>query len=154
MPESLRDKLRRWRFNLLPSYRGSGGWITHLSADWREVRIKLPLNLWTRNYVGTTFCGSLYSAVAPFYVAMIALNLGPQYLAWDKTVAIHFKKPGRATLYAHFVLTEQDLNDIQQELENKRAAERTYLIDLYDDKGEVHVSFEEVVYIRKQREKS
>lgn len=151
MAESIRDRLRRWKFNLLPSYRGSGGWITYLSPDWREVKIKLPLNIWTRNYVGTTFCGSLYAAVAPFYMAMIALNLGLEYMVWDKTVTIHFKKPGQGTLYAHFKLEAADLEAIKADLEAKRSVERTYTIDLVDAAGVVHVSFEEVIYIRRKR---
>lgn len=151
MAESLRDRLRRWRFNLLPSYRGTGGWITYLAADWREVHVKLPLNLWTRNYVGTTFCGSLYAAVAPFYMAMIALNLGTQVLVWDKNVTIHFLKPGRSTLYARFRLEDDDLAAIQSELENKRSIERVYPIVLADADGVPHVTFEETIYIRRQR---
>lgn len=151
MAETLRDRLRRWRFNLLPSYRGSGGWITHLAADWREVQVKLPLNFWTRNYVGTTFCGSMYAAVAPFYMAMIAMNLGMEYLVWDKTVTIHFKKPGQSTLYACCKLEAADLEAIRFDLETKRATERTYTIDLTDASGVVHVSFEEVIYIRRKR---
>jgi hypothetical protein len=149
--ESLRDRLRRWRYNLLPSYRGSGGWMTYLAPDWREVHVKLPLNLWTRNYVGSTFCGSMYAAVAPFYMAMIAMNLGMDYLVWDKTVTIQFKKPGQSTLYARFCLTADDLAGIKAELEAKRSTERTYTIDLTDAQGVVHVSVEEVIYIRRKR---
>mgnify|MGYP002382240430 FL=1 len=125
--------------------------MTYLAPDWREVKVKLPLNLWTRNYVGTTFCGSMYAAVAPFYMAMIAMNLGLEYVVWDKTVSIQFKKPGQSTLYAHFKLEEADLNAIKAELEAKRSTERTYQIDLVDAAGVVHVSFEEVIYIRRKR---
>lgn len=151
MAESIQDRLRRWRYNLLPSYRGSGAWITYLSPDWREVKIKLPLNFWTRNYVGTTFCGSMYAAVAPFYMAMIAMNLGADYLVWDKTVSIHFRKPGQSTLYAHFKLDAAELEALRSDLEQGRKTERTYRIDLVDAQGVVHVSFEEVIYIRRKR---
>lgn len=151
MRVSLQNTLRRWWYNLLPSYRGSGAWITYLSADWREVKVKLPLNLWTRNYIGTTYCGSMYAAVAPFYMAMIALNLGSEYVVWDKTVNIQFRKPGQTTLYAHFKLETADLDAIKTELENKRATERSYAIDLVDSEGVAHVRFEEVIYIRRKR---
>jgi len=43
MPESLKTRLMRWGFNLYPAYRGTGARITHIAADWREVRPKLPL---------------------------------------------------------------------------------------------------------------
>jgi hypothetical protein len=149
MAESLRARLRCWKYNLFPSYRASGGWVTHIAADWREVRLQLPLNLWTRNYVGTTFCGSMYAAVAPWYMAMLIYNL-PDCLVWDKTVTMQFKKPGQTTLYAQFTLTEAHIASIRAELETRRKTERTYQIDLADAQGNVHVSFEEVIYIRRK----
>lgn len=151
MRESLRSRLRRWRYNWLPSYRGSGGWITYLAEDWREVKVVLPFNLWTRNYVGTTYCGSLYSAVAPFYVAMFVKNLGLDYVVWDKTVTMRFLKPVRTTMYAHLRLEPAELEAVRAELAERRATERTFTIELADAAGAVHVAFEEVIHIRRQR---
>jgi hypothetical protein len=62
MPESSQSRLMRWKFNLFPAYRGTGGRITYISDDLREVRVKIPLNWRTRNYVGTIYGGSLYGA--------------------------------------------------------------------------------------------
>ena len=53
MSESWQTRLRRWGFNFFPAYRGTGARITYIAADWREVRIRLPLSWRTRNYVGT-----------------------------------------------------------------------------------------------------
>lgn len=149
--KTVKSRLRCLAYNFLPSYRGSGAWITHISDDWREVVVRLPLNWWTRNYVGTTYCGSMYAAVAPWYMAMLFRNLGGEYLVWDKTVTIRFQKPGQTTLYARFCLDEADIRAIKADLETKRSTERTYTIDLTDQEGEVHASFEEVIYIRRKR---
>lgn len=148
---TFKDRLRCWKFNLFPSYRSSGAWITHIAENWQEVSIRLPLNLWTRNYVGTTYCGSMYSAVAPWYMAMLAQTLGPEYLVWDKTVKISFQKPGQSALYAHFSLSDDHLAEIRAELEGKRSTERTYIVELVDAQKVVHAAFEEVVYIRRKR---
>ena len=51
MPESFRTRLMRWGFNLWPCYRGTGGRVTFIAADWREVRVRLPLSWRTRNIV-------------------------------------------------------------------------------------------------------
>ncbi len=91
MAESLKTRLARWRFNFFPAYRGTGGRITYIAHDWREVRIKLPLSWRTRNYVGTTFGGSLYGAVDPIYMIMLIKVLGPDYVVWDKSATIQFK---------------------------------------------------------------
>ena len=63
MKESLRTRLLRWGFNFFPAYRRTGARITHIAADFGEVRVRLPLNRKTRNYVGTVFGGSMFGAV-------------------------------------------------------------------------------------------
>ena len=80
----------RWGFNVFPAYRGTGARVTYISADWREVRVALPLSWRTRNYVGTIFGGSLYGAVDPMYMIMLIRILGPGYTVWDKAATIRF----------------------------------------------------------------
>src|SRR6059036_4225621 len=109
MPESLRTKLARWRFNLFPAYRGTGARITYIADDYREVRLELRLSWRTRNYVGTIFGGSMYSAVDPIYMLMLIHRLGPEFIVWDKAAKIEFQKPGRETLHARFAIGDQEL---------------------------------------------
>ncbi len=150
MGESLRTRLWRWGFNFFPAFRGTGGRVTHISNDWREVRVRLPLNWRTRNYVGTTFGGSLYGCVDPFYMVMLIHNLGPNYVVWDKAATIRFKKPGRATLYARFMLSEEELAAIKETLQRERSVDRIYQVDLADAEGVVHASVEKIVYIARR----
>jgi hypothetical protein len=125
MAESWRSRAYRWGFNLFPAYRRTGGRITYIADDWREIRVKLPLTWRTRNYVGTLFGGSMYGAVDPVYMIMLIRRLGPDYIIWDKAAAIRFKKPGRTTLYAHFMLDDAELAAIRSELENARSLARS-----------------------------
>lgn len=53
--ESWRTRLARWGFNFFPAYASMGGRIEYIAADWREVRVRIPLTWRTRNYVGTIF---------------------------------------------------------------------------------------------------
>ena len=153
MAESWKTRWLRWKFNLFPAIRGTGARIEYLSDDLRELRVRLPLNWRTRNYVGTTFGGSLYGAVDPFYMVMLIRNLGPDYVVWDKAATIRFRKPGRGTLYANFKLAEAELEAIRRELDGKRSIDRIYNVDLVDAEGTVHASVEKVIYIaRKQKE--
>ena len=149
MPESFRSRVTRWGFNLFPAYRGTGARITHISADWREVRVRLPLSWRTRNYVGTIFGGSLYAAVDPIYMIMLIKVLGPSYTVWDKAATIHFKKPGRGTLYARFALEDTELAEIRRLLETAPSIDRVYVVDLADAAGTVHATVEKTIYIRK-----
>ncbi|MFD2890423.1 hypothetical protein ACFS5J_00125 [Flavobacterium chuncheonense] len=60
--------LFRVMFNLLPMYRRSCGRITFVSEDIHIVKIKIPLTDKNRNYVGSMFGGSLFSAIDPIYM--------------------------------------------------------------------------------------
>ena len=148
MEESLKSRIYRWGFNLLPAYCATGARITHISYDFREVLIKLPLTWQTRNYVGTIFGGSMYAAVDPVYMLMLIKNLGSGYVIWDKSACIKFRKPGRTTLFARFTLNEQDIETIRQDLVHSHSVDRTYQVDLTDKEGVVHASVEKVIYIR------
>lgn len=71
MAESAKLRWTRWRFNhLFPAFRRTGGRITYIADDWREVRVELPLNWATRNDVGTLFGGSLYAAADGHFMIM------------------------------------------------------------------------------------
>jgi acyl-coenzyme A thioesterase PaaI-like protein len=148
MSESLKSKLYRWGFNLFPAYFATGARITYISHDFREVCVKLPLSWQTRNYVGTIFGGSMYAAVDPVYMLMLIKNLGPDYIVWDKSACISFKKPGRSALFARFVLEHGEFDAIRGELTRSRSVDRTYHVELTDSDGVVHASVEKVVYIR------
>ncbi|HEY3172155.1 MAG TPA: DUF4442 domain-containing protein [Thermoanaerobaculia bacterium] len=139
----------RWGFNFFPAYRGTGARITYISGDFRELRVQLRLNWRTRNYVGTIFGGSLYGAVDPHYMIMLIKILGPGYVVWDKAATIRFKKPGRGTLYARFVIEEEEIATIRRMLETENSIDRVYNVDLTDAGGVVHASVEKTVYIRR-----
>ena len=150
MPESLKTKMMRWGFNFFPAYRGTGARITYIASDWSEVRIKLPLNWRTRNYVGTIFGGSMYAAADPIYMVMLIKILGPAYIVWDKAAAIRFRKPGTSTLYARFVITDEEIDAIKNSLASALFVERIYHAALVDAEGFEHASIEKKVYIRRK----
>jgi acyl-coenzyme A thioesterase PaaI-like protein len=154
MPESLRTRLQRLGFNWFPAYRATGGRITYIAGDWREIRIRLPLNRRTRNYVGTIFGGSMYGAVDPIYMVMLIQALGPGYVVWDKAASIRFRRPGRSTLHARFTVDDAELDAIRAALEHAPTVDRTYVVDLVDDDGVVHATVEKVVHVRRRGERA
>ncbi|APW97971.1 DUF4442 domain-containing protein [Halobiforma lacisalsi AJ5] len=156
MFDALRARLYRLGFNLFPAYRGTGGRVTYIAPDWQEIRVKLPHTWRTRNYVGTTFGGSMYAAVDPFYMMMLLKTLGDGYVVWDKEAEIRFKKPGRDTLYATFRLTDEEIDAIRAELaaDGTDAIDRHFTVDLVDDEGTVHATVRKTVYVTTDREKA
>lgn len=153
--ETLRANTWRWGFNLFPAFRGTGARVDYIAPDLREVLVRIPLGWRTRNYVGTTFGGSMYAAVDPFYAIMLMQNLGPGYIVWDKAAAIRYRKPGRTTLYARFTLDEAELRGVREELAaggrgRRGSVDRVYSVDLTDASGEVHATVEKTLYIRRK----
>ncbi|HJQ98587.1 MAG TPA: DUF4442 domain-containing protein [Candidatus Polarisedimenticolaceae bacterium] len=149
MPESWRSRLARWGFNWFPAYRGTGARIEYVASDWREVRIRLPLNWRTRNYVGTIFGGGLYGAIDPIYMIMLIKILGPDYVVWDKAATIRFKKPGRSTLYTTFILTDAEIDGIKADVARDGRTERIYVAELKDGEGNVAMSCDKLISIKK-----
>ncbi len=142
---------KTWRFRTLmnwyPMYFGTGGKILFWSGDSREVHLRLRRNIWTYNYVGTIFGGSLFSAADPFYMLMLYQILGKQYVVWDKAASIRFRKPGRTTLYARYDLTDELIQTIKEAVAVNGQTEQTLPIDWVDAGGVVHARMERTLYI-------
>jgi hypothetical protein len=148
--ESWESRFARLRLNWFPAYRGTGGRATYVSADFHEVHIKLPLNWRTRNYVGTIYGGSIYGSIDPIYMIMLMKVLGRGFTVWDKGASIRFRRPGRTTLFATFLLTPDIVNGIRDELEQVEKLDRHFTVELKDAAGDVHAIIEKIVNIRKR----
>jgi len=107
----------KYGFNLSPMYRRSTGRVLSISDDFLEVKIKIPLNYKNRNFVGSLFGGSLYSAVDPFYMIQLMQILGKDYVVWDKAAAIRFRKPVRENAYVDFVLSVDEIIQIKKDVQ-------------------------------------
>jgi len=114
------------------------------------VRLELPLSWRTRNYVGTIFGGSIYSAVDPIYMLMLIRRLGPEFIVWDKAASVEFKKPGRETLHARFVIGDDELAAIRAALDTQRSIDRKYVVELIDASETVCPRVEKLIYIKRR----
>ena len=123
----------------------------YIADDWHEVRVKLPLNWRTRNYVGTLYGGSIYGAIDPIYMLMLMKILGPGYTVWDKAAKIRFRKPGRDTLLADFRLDADEIDEIKGLAASETSIDRTYKVELKDIDGTVHAEIEKTIYIARKK---
>ncbi len=124
--------------------------MTYIAEDWHDVRVKLPLNWRTRNYVGTIYGGSIYAAIDPIYMLMLIKILGPGYVVWDKAAKIRFRKPARETLYVDFSLDRGEIAEIVKLADEARSVDRIYNVELKNGEGLVHAEIEKTVYIAKK----
>ncbi|GHC51316.1 DUF4442 domain-containing protein [Ulvibacter litoralis] len=111
-----KHKLFKYGFNLSPMYRRSTARILKVSEDLLHITIKLPISYKNRNYVGTIFGGSLFSAVDPIPMVQLMDLLGKEYVVWDKSAEIYFKRPAKENLYATFTYTLDELAQIKKQV--------------------------------------
>jgi acyl-coenzyme A thioesterase PaaI-like protein len=149
--ESLRTRLLRLAFNFYPCYRRTGGRITYIARDHTEVRVKLPLDWRTRGYWGTLFGGSMYGAIDPILVVMLARRLGPDYVVWDKAATIEFRRPGRGTLFARFRIEDAEIEELRLALAREPKLDRTFAVQLTDADGLVHAAFTKTLHLRRRQ---
>lgn len=162
-PESLKTRFFRYGINLYPMFFGTGGKVLFIAGDWKRVVVRLSLNMWTRNYVGTIFGGSQFSATDPMYMVMLINILGDDYVVWDKSASIQFKKPGKGKLKAEFIYTDEEVEQIKRVTASEGKYEFTKSVSWIDESGAVVSTIDKNVYVatkafykarRDRREKS
>ena len=94
--------LFKYGFNFSPMYRRSCSRVIDVSKDLKVIRIRLKYSYKNKNYVGSIFGGSLFSAVDPFPMVQLINIIDRDYVIWDKAAQIYFRRPAFEDLYADF----------------------------------------------------
>ena len=153
MSTSVKTVLKRQMrtlMNIWPPFLGAGIRVKRLQADWREIDVAMRLHRWNSNYVGSHYGGSLYSMTDPFFMLMLIENLGPEYIVWDKSATIRFKKPGRGTVSANFRLSDGQLQEIKEALKTQEKIERAFLVEVRDESGNVITEVQKQLHVRRK----
>jgi acyl-coenzyme A thioesterase PaaI-like protein len=120
--------------------------VTTLDKDLGAVDVEMRLRRWNKNYMGVHFGGSLFAMTDPFYMIMVATNLGGEYVVWDKAASIRYKKPGKGRVRAEFRLTEEKLAEIRAALDVEGRYDARFLVEIEDEAGGVVAVVERVIY--------
>ncbi|WP_442266888.1 DUF4442 domain-containing protein [Tenacibaculum sp. ZS6-P6] len=118
-----KSKLFKYGFNLSPMYRRSTGRVRQISNDLLHVRVKIPLSYKNRNYVNSIFGGSLFSAVDPIPMIQLINLIGDDYVVWDKSAEVYFKRPAKENVYADFSFSMEELDQIKQRVLEEKEIE-------------------------------
>lgn len=127
----------KYGFNLSPMYRRSTARITDVSEDLLDIRIKLPLSYKNKNYVSSIFGGSMFAAVDPIPMVQLINLIGDDFVVWDKSAEIFFKRPAKNDLYAQFTYTPKELADIQQQVAQQQEIDIVKTTQLTNKDGSV-----------------
>jgi hypothetical protein len=149
-PKSFLKRHLRLVMNLWPPFVGAGIRVKRLQPDFREIDVEMKLRRWNSNYVGTHYGGSLYSMTDPFFMLMLIENLGRDYVVWDKSARIRFKRPGTGTVSARFRLSEPQIEEIRQALQTRDKMEAAFTVAVRDESGRVIAEVEKLLHIRRK----
>lgn len=140
--------LFKYGFNLSPMYRRSTGRIVEVSEDLLNIKIKLPINWKNRNYVNSIFGGSMFAAVDPIPMVQLINLIGEEYVVWDKSAKIMFKRPAKEDLYAAFSYAEQELEEIKLMAKEQKEIEITKTTELTNQDGaKTYCAVEKTIYV-------
>jgi acyl-coenzyme A thioesterase PaaI-like protein len=145
--EGFKRRLYRYFMNIYPAIFGTGVKILFISDDWHEVHLRLSVNFWTRNYVGTIFGGSLFSATDSFYMIMLYNILGKEFVVWDKAAHIKFKRPGKEKVYAKFHLSTEDIEHISQTAREKGEYVFELKVNWLNSEGKTITEIDRFLYV-------
>ena len=125
-----RNNAFKYGFNISPMYRRSTAQILSISQDMLSVAIKLPISYKNKNYVNSIFGGSMFSATYPIAMTQLISILGDNYVVWDKSSEIFFKRPAKENLYATFTFTKDEIQAIKDSVAKEKEITITKIISL------------------------
>lgn len=147
---NLTPRLVKLVLSFFGPYFGAGVRITHISPDWRELRVAMKLRWYNRNIVGTQFGGSLYSMIDPHLMLLLMQLLGKEYIIWDKAAEIEFVRPGRGTVTSTIKISDAELDKIRKNTADGQKHFPVFNLEILDDDGEIVAKVKKVLYIRRK----
>lgn len=141
------DQVFKYGFNFSPMYRRSTGRIRQVSRDLLKVEVEIPLSYKNRNYVGAIFGGSMLSATDPIYMIQLMHILGDQYVVWDKSATIKYRRPARENINATFEFSEDEILTIKNQVSEQNEIDLVKKLNILNTRDEVVAQLEKTIYI-------
>ena len=136
------------KVNIYPPYLGMGIRVRSFSDDFTRFEVELKPRWYTRNLFGTHFGGSLYAMADPFFVFIVTMNFGKNYVVWDKSAAIEFLKPAKGTITGVFEISAAQLQSMRSEVDALGKNTYHFEADLLDETGQTVARVSKEVYVR------
>ena len=118
--------------------------------DFSRFLTRLKLTWYNRNLLGTAFGGSLYSMCDPFFMFILMIQLGEEYIVWDKFATIDFQKPGKGTVFAEFKLSPAEVEQVKNLVDQKGKHVFEFPCEIRDESGMLIATLKKGVYVRRK----
>lgn len=145
-PRRLALGMSLWPPNLFSGIR-----VRCIADDWTSAEVRLRVNLFTRNYVGTAFGGSMSAMTDPYFFMLVTHQLGRDHVVWDTRGEIEFVKPGRGVLTARFVVPREKAEELRERAVGGAKVLEWFQTEITDASGDVVARVRREVYVRERR---
>ena len=155
-PKVLSERRGRWLLNLYPPFLFNRIHILAIRNGYRYCKVRVARSILTRNTNGTTFGGTIFAAVDPFYSVMlwqIFARKGIRVQTWLHSASIRYLKPAATELLLEFSLDDEQVERAERELREHGRFSCIYDCEARDRSGEVCATAQTEAYIRLPREK-
>lgn len=140
--------------NLYPPFLGAGIRLKKYNKKGTSYLVEMKLRWYNRNVYGTHFGGSLYAMCDPFFVFAAYAYFGDEYILWDKSACIEFKRPGKGTVQALFEISDERLEEMKAEVDEKGKQTFHFKAEVKDQGGKIVATVEKEIYIKRKPQKS
>lgn len=141
------DQIFKFGFNISPMYRRSTGKVKFVSRDLKTVKVEIPISYKNRNYAGSIFGGSLFAATDPIYMIQLIQILGDDYIVWDKSAFIDYKKPARSRAYVTFEFSDEEIELIKKKVAESGRYDIVKKLNIVSKDGEIFAGLEKTIFV-------
>ena len=110
--------------------------VIEMEEDWRLVRLKLPLNIFSKN-MGDAMFGGYQASLADPIAALACVKRFPGYSVWTRAMQIDFIREGSSDLELRFEFDDNVFQQIEQDLESNGRSTPTFHYAFYRSDGKI-----------------
>ena len=93
----------------------------------------------------------MYSCMDGIYMMQLIQILGRDYVVWDRSASIRFRRPGNQTLFAEFKFSHEQIQHIRTAIKLEQQKDFSFAVALRDKDGVVYAEIEKVIYIASKK---
>jgi acyl-coenzyme A thioesterase PaaI-like protein len=143
----------KWLMNLYPPLLINRISVKSISSDYKLVEVQVKKSLLNRNLQKTIFGGTIFSAADPFHALMywqIFRLKGIHCEAWLKRAEIQYLKPANSDLRLLFEITDEEIELVNAQLQEKGKAEMIHETAILNNKKETVAFVRSTISLKKK----
>lgn len=145
------ERTLKWVMRLYPPLLFQRIWVKKFHKDFKGVDVKIVRSILNRNYNASIFGGTIYAASDPFFALLfdqIFKRKGYKTRVWLKSASIDYIKPGRTSLYFQIKITEKEIDQAKNDLDNLGKFIKKFPMEIKDSEGVLCAQVINEVYVR------